>query len=208
MKEQEKARIEKIISEVTDISERLNNLWEEGVLVVDRDGRVFISPEVMKELIEYNFKNIEFTNDGYGSKPYTVTIRNDKCSFIAMCSQEDFDEIKKLARYMEIKEKFHRFLETLNELKTLKEEIAEYIANEVSFFNPISVYKTKTKDLEIWFEGENDCNDGYVVEHAIIEAFPEIKPLIKSVNYIKSFSTYEAIRMKLANLITCLKDQE
>jgi hypothetical protein len=208
MKEQEKARIEKIISEVTDISERLNSLWEEGILVVDRNGRVSVSTKIMKELIKYNFKNIEFTNDGYESKPYTVTIQNNKCSFIAMCSQEDFDEIKKLVRYMEIKEKFHRLLETLNELKILKEEIAEYIANEVSFFNSISVDKTKAQDFEIWFEGENDCNGGYVIEHAIIEAFPEIKPFIKSVNYIQSFSTYEAIRMKLANLITGLKAQE
>jgi hypothetical protein len=167
MKEQEKTRIERIINEVTNISEKLSGLWEEGVLVVDRDGRVFVNPDVMKELIKYKFKNIEFTKDGYQSKPYTVTIRDDKCSFIAMCSQEDFDEIKKLVHYMEIKEKIHKLLTALSELKTLKNELAEYIADEISFFTPFSISKTKTKDLEIWFDGENDCNGGYVIEHAI-----------------------------------------
>ena len=208
MKEQEKARIERIINEVTDVSEKLSNLWEEGVLVVDRDGRVFVSPEVMKELIKYNLKDIEFTKDGYKSKPFTVTIRDNKRSFIAMCSQEDFDEIKELVCYMEIKETIRKFLRTLSDLKALKDELAVSIADEISFLTHISVDKTKTKDLEIWFEGENNCSDGYIIEHAIIEAFPEIKPFIKSTNYIQSFPIYEAIRMKLANLITCLKDEE
>jgi len=208
MKGQEKARIERIINEVADVSEKLSNLWEEGVLVVDRDGRVFVSPEVMKELIKYSLKDIEFAKDGYKSKPYTVTLRDNKRSFIAMCSQEDFDEIKELIRYMEIREKIRKFLKTLSELKTLKDELAEYIADEVSFFTHISVDKTKTKDLEIWFAGEDDCDDGYIIEHAIIEAFPEIKPFIKSVNYTQGFPIYEAIRMKLANLIACLKDEE
>jgi len=208
MKEQEKARIEGIINEVTDVSEKLNNLWEEGVLVVNRDGRVFVSPDVMKELIKCNFKNIEFTKDGCRNKPYTVTIRDNKCSFIAMCSQEDFDEIKEIFCYMEIKEKIRRFLTTLSELKTLKDELAEFIADEISFFTSIRVNKTKTKDLEIWFDGENDGSGGYVIEHAIIDAFPALKLFIKSVNYIQSFPTYESIRMKLANIITSLKDQE
>jgi hypothetical protein len=210
MKEQEKAKIERIISEVTDVSEKLSSLWEEGVLVIDRDGRVFVSPEVMKELIKYKFKSIEFTKDGYKSKPYTVTIpaQGSRCSFIAMCSQEDFKEIKELVCYMEIKEKIRRFLTTLNELKMLKDELAEYIADWVSFFTSLSVNKTKSSDLEIWFDGGDGDSDGYIIEHAIIEAFPEMKSLIKSVNYIESFPIYEAIRMKLANIYISLKDQE
>jgi hypothetical protein len=118
------------------------------------------------------------------------------------------EEIKELFCYMEIKEKIRRFLTTLRELETLKDELAEFIADEVSFFTSISVNKTKTKDLEIWFDGENDGSGGYVIEHDIIEAFPALKPFIKSVNYIQSFPTYESIRMKLTNIITSLKDQE
>jgi len=199
---------EKIINEVVSVSKKLGDLWENGVLVVDRNGRAFVSSEAMKAILKHEHNDIEFAEDGYGSKPYSITVRQNDCSFTAMCSQDEFEELKKLIEFVKMKEKITRFMITINELIKLKEELAEYIANEVSFLVDFSVDKDKTKGMEIWFKGGDSLDSGYVIEHAILEAFPELRPFVRSANYIRSFSIYESIRMKLANIKTSLEYQK
>jgi TPP-dependent trihydroxycyclohexane-1,2-dione (THcHDO) dehydratase len=199
---------EKIINEIVSISNKLRELWDSGVLVVDRGGRAFVSSETMKAILKHEHNDIEFAEDGYGDKPYTITVRKDTYSFISMCSQDEFEELKKLIEFVKMKEKITRFVATINELIKLKEELAEYIANEVSFLVDFNVDKDKTKNLEVWFKGGDSSDSGYVIEHAILEAFPELRPFVRSANYIRSFSIYESIRMKLANVKASLEYQK